>query len=176
MAILITVPRLGWSMEEGFFAGWHQVEGAQVRAGDPLFALEVEKATQDVESLDAGILRIPPDAPQPGDRVVVGQPLAWLLAPGEPAPWEQPAAGAAPVGGSSVSRPQPDEASSASQPAPYGAGVSPASPPAPRSRRAASEKTASPRARRLATQLGVDWRTLTGTGRNGRIRERDIRG
>src|SRR5262249_20319964 len=33
---------------------------------------------------------------------------------------------------------------------------------------------ASPRARRRAVELGVDWRRLTGTGRAGRIRERDV--
>src|SRR5205823_14198216 len=33
----------------------------------------------------------------------------------------------------------------------------------------------SPRARRVAQELGVDWRTMTGTGRTGRIVERDVR-
>ena len=33
---------------------------------------------------------------------------------------------------------------------------------------------ASPRARRRAQELGVDWRLLSGSGRNGRIRERDV--
>jgi pyruvate dehydrogenase E2 component (dihydrolipoamide acetyltransferase) len=32
----------------------------------------------------------------------------------------------------------------------------------------------SPRARRVAAELGVDWSTLQGSGRNGRIREKDI--
>src|SRR5262249_50303324 len=33
----------------------------------------------------------------------------------------------------------------------------------------------SPRARRVAAELGVDWAGLRGSGRNGRIRERDVR-
>jgi pyruvate dehydrogenase E2 component (dihydrolipoamide acetyltransferase) len=33
---------------------------------------------------------------------------------------------------------------------------------------------ATPRARRAASERGVDWRTLVGTGRRGRIRERDV--
>ncbi|MBV9545719.1 MAG: 2-oxo acid dehydrogenase subunit E2 [Chloroflexi bacterium] len=33
---------------------------------------------------------------------------------------------------------------------------------------------ATPRARRAAAQLGLDWRTLNGTGRGGRILERDV--
>ena len=45
MAIEITVPRLGWTMEEGTFLGWLKQEGDYVRAGEPLFTLEGEKAT-----------------------------------------------------------------------------------------------------------------------------------
>lgn len=33
---------------------------------------------------------------------------------------------------------------------------------------------ATPRARKAATTLGINWQRLTGTGRNGRIRERDV--
>jgi pyruvate dehydrogenase E2 component (dihydrolipoamide acetyltransferase) len=33
----------------------------------------------------------------------------------------------------------------------------------------------SPRARRVAAELGVDWSGVQGSGRNGRIRERDVR-
>src|SRR6478736_4507705 len=35
--------------------------------------------------------------------------------------------------------------------------------------------TISPRARRVANELGIDWAALTGSGRTGRIVERDIR-
>ena len=48
--------------------------------------MESEKVTLDVESLDNGILYVPPGAPMPGAIVVVGQRLGLLLAPGEPAP------------------------------------------------------------------------------------------
>ena len=39
----------------------------------------------------------------------------------------------------------------------------------------AAEPTISPRARRVARELGVDWVSLTGSGRTGRIVERDVR-
>ena len=48
MAVEISIPRLGWSMEEGVFAGWLKQPGDVVKAGDPLFMLEGEKATQEV--------------------------------------------------------------------------------------------------------------------------------
>jgi pyruvate dehydrogenase E2 component (dihydrolipoamide acetyltransferase) len=39
---------------------------------------------------------------------------------------------------------------------------------------ASSRKRITPRARKLATQIGLDWSSLSGTGRNGRVREADI--
>ncbi len=83
MASEIRVPRLGWSMEEGTFAGWLKAEGDFVKVGDPLFTLEGEKATQDIEAVDAGILHIPPSAPPPGTVISVGGLLGFLLAQGE---------------------------------------------------------------------------------------------
>ena len=56
-------------MDEGVFVGWLKRDGDSVRPGDPLFSLEGEMTTQDVEAIDAGILSIPPDAPRPGETV-----------------------------------------------------------------------------------------------------------
>ena len=86
MPIRITVPRLGWSMEEGTFSEWLKHDGDSVVAGDLLFVLESDKASQEVESLDSGVLHIPTDAPKPGDKVIVGQLLGYLLAEGESIP------------------------------------------------------------------------------------------
>lgn len=86
MAIPITVPRLGWSMEEGIFAGWLKAHGDSVVSGEPLYALESEKVTMEVESLDAGTLHIPVGAPEAGAVVRVGQELGLLLGAGESAP------------------------------------------------------------------------------------------
>ena len=82
----IVVPRLGWSMEEGVFSEWLKRAGEWVRAGDMLFVLEGEKAAQEIESFDAGILCVPPDAPQRGELVRVGQVIGFLLTTDEPAP------------------------------------------------------------------------------------------
>jgi len=82
----IVVPRLGWSMEEGVFSEWLKRAGEWVRAGDMLFVLEGEKAAQEIESFDAGMLCVPPDAPQRGELVRVGQVIGFLLTSDEPAP------------------------------------------------------------------------------------------
>jgi pyruvate dehydrogenase E2 component (dihydrolipoamide acetyltransferase) len=164
MAIPISVPRLGWTMEEGVFVGWLKKDGEEVKPGDLLYTLEGEKATQEVESMDGGILRIPPDAPQPGVTVVVGALLGYLTEPGESAPWETQAVQA-------VSRNQPRAAAPA-----VATEVPIAGPPqAAALATSVAEPAISPRARRVARELGIDWHGLRGGGRSGRIRERDVR-
>lgn len=150
MANAILVPRLGWSMEEGTFAGWLKEDGAQVKPGDALFVLESDKSAEEIEAIDAGILRIPPGGPKQGDIVKVGQVLGHLVAEGETAP---AVAGAAAVLATE--------------------GVSRHSEPIAAETR--HKRAISPRARRVARELGIDWNNLTGSGRNGRIRERDVR-
>ncbi len=165
MAIEVTVPRLGWSMDEGTLTEWLKRDGDTVRKGDMLFVLEGDKATQEVESFDEGILKLLPRGPQPGDAVQVGQLLAYLVAEGEPAPFESGSAGAEFAAN--------DVPAEARLPAPLPANRSAPSaefPPLPQGPRA------SPRARRRAAELGVDWTKVvrTGTGKSGRIRERDV--
>ncbi len=96
MAIEITIPRLGWSMEEGIFADWLKKPGDKVQIGEPLFALESDKVTMDVEALDGGVLYLPPDAPQFGSIVKPGQRIGYLLAEGEEAPGREIPAGPEP--------------------------------------------------------------------------------
>ncbi len=86
MPIAITVPRLGWSMEEGIFAGWLKADGDAVTSGEPLFALESEKVTMEVEALDSGTLLIPAGSPTAGAIVTVGQNLGYIMKAGEAAP------------------------------------------------------------------------------------------
>lgn len=50
----------------------------------------------------------------------------------------------------------------------------PRAPDSPTGNAPARRIVASPRARRAAAGLGLDWRTLVGTGRGGRILERDV--
>src|SRR6266850_1612708 len=86
MPIPVTIPRLGWNMDEGTFVEWLKVDGDLVRPGDAMFRLEGEKATEEIESLDAGTLHIPATCPKPGDRVKVGTLIGYLLQPGELVP------------------------------------------------------------------------------------------
>jgi pyruvate dehydrogenase E2 component (dihydrolipoamide acetyltransferase) len=159
MPIEIVVPRLGWNMDEGIFAGWLLADGARVRAGEPLFRLEAEKATEDVEATDAGTLRIAPTGPSIGDALAVGTVIGYLLDAGE----ELPAA--------ATPEPRRLPAGNRESPAipaePFSIPTATASRDAPRAR-------SSPLARRLARELGIDWTRLQGTGRTGRVRKADV--
>jgi pyruvate dehydrogenase E2 component (dihydrolipoamide acetyltransferase) len=90
MALAICIPRLGWNMEEGTFLGWLRRDGESVRAGEPLFTLEGEKAAQEVEAVEDGVLRIDPGGPATGAVVPVGRVIGHLLQTGEAPP--EPAA------------------------------------------------------------------------------------
>lgn len=157
MPIEITVPRLGWSMEEGLFGAWLKASGAPVTAGEPLYSLESDKVTMEVESLDNGTLFIPADAPAPGAVVTVGQLLGYLLIGGEPAPssTRAPASAAAPAPVPAA----PIHAPAVAEPA-----------PAPSSR-----IPASPRARAAARELGIDIARVSPRPGARRIVEADVR-
>ena len=207
MAAEVVIPRLGWSMEEGTFGEWLKPDGAVIKLGDPIFVLEGEKSAQDIEAVDAGVLRIPAGAPRAGDTVLVGQVVAFLCAanetcpplpkPGAPTSAAAPAPTAAqspPVAAPPVAAPPvvatvaapPPVAKPAAPPpkAPVPAAVavrsapvptqSPALAPAAAPPRAASSLRVTPRARRAARRLAVDLAGIQGTGRAGRIRERDV--
>lgn len=165
----ITVPRLGWSMDEGVFTEWLAAVGQFVRKGDRLFVLESDKAAEEIESLDEGVLWLADDSPAPGAAVRVGQVIGFLLGHDESPPCDPlgsatppAAATAAPIVGAAATAVDSQVATS----------ETPRAAATIEARSTASRAT--PRARRRAAALGVDWRSVAGTGRGGRVRERDI--
>lgn len=192
MAIEIRVPRLGWSMEEGTLTQWLKQEGDVVRKGDALFVLEGEKATQDIESFDEGLLTFLPAGPRPGDAVRVGQVVALLLAEGEAPP---PTIDVTPPAGKPAAVAPPPRAVLAGGPAARRLARKLQAEVAEMAGRGTDDRSlvsepprtilstthlhrgaplASPRARRAAVAMGVDLATVTPTGHGGRIRERDV--
>jgi pyruvate/2-oxoglutarate dehydrogenase complex dihydrolipoamide acyltransferase (E2) component len=69
VAIDIVLPKLGFAMNEGQLSEWLIADGESVTAGQPLFTLEAEKSTNDVEAPASGKLRILQPA---GETYVVG--------------------------------------------------------------------------------------------------------
>ncbi|SFO35536.1 biotin/lipoyl-containing protein [Sphingomonas sp. OK281] len=58
MATDILLPKLGFSMTEAQIAEWLVEDGAEVKEGDPLYSLEADKSTNEVEAPASGTLRI----------------------------------------------------------------------------------------------------------------------
>lgn len=167
MAVAVVMPRLGWTMETGRIAEWLKRDGDTVKTGENLLAVESDKAVIEVEALANGILRLPPDAPGPDVDIPVGTTIAFLVEADEAAPWEGQSV--SPVAASDTLvdlGPAPiDDAEPVLQSTPSGAIAN----------GDGAEPPISPRARRIARELGVEWTGLTGSGRSGRIVERDIR-
>ena len=56
MATEIKLPRLGQGMESGTIVKWLKSEGDRVEKGEPLYELDTDKVTQEVEADASGVL------------------------------------------------------------------------------------------------------------------------
>ena len=147
MSYQVVMPRLGLTMTEAKIVEWLKSEGAWVEKGQPLFVIENEKATLDIESPSSGRLHI---TAQAGETIPILQPVATLEGGADAAAHHQTAA---PAG-----QAKPTVVTAASAP-----------PVEPGGRTAAS-----PRARSLARRLNVDLRGLAGTGVRGMLTAADV--
>jgi len=58
MSTEVLFPKIGFSMSEGTLGQWLVPDGALVREGEPIYSMESEKSTQDVEAPASGTLKI----------------------------------------------------------------------------------------------------------------------
>jgi pyruvate dehydrogenase E2 component (dihydrolipoamide acetyltransferase) len=155
VATEVILPRLGQGMESGTIVRWLKSEGEPVEKGEPLFELDTDKVTQEVEAETNGVLlKI---AVAEGE-VPVGQTVAFIGEQGEDVP--EVASNA----------PKPSEPKAASNSLLQAEEEPPAAPPASGNGRI----KASPLARRLARERGIDLAMLRGTGPEGRIVADDV--
>ncbi len=152
MATEVKLPRLGQGMESGTIVKWLKAEGEPVKKGEPLYELDTDKVTQEVEAEADGVLLA--IAVREGE-VPVGQTIAVIGTAGETYEVTVPAA-PAPAAVASVA-PAPVEAVAPAPPAANGGRIK-----------------ASPLARRIARERGIELRGLTGTGPDGRIVAEDV--
>jgi pyruvate/2-oxoglutarate dehydrogenase complex dihydrolipoamide acyltransferase (E2) component len=83
VATEVKLPRLGQGMEAGTIVKWLKSEGEAVEKGEPLYELDTDKVTQEVEAEASGVLlKIAVDA----GEVPVGQTIGFIGAEGEEAP------------------------------------------------------------------------------------------
>ena len=136
--------------------------GDAVKPEQSLVTLESDKATMDVPSPAAGIVR--EILAKIGDKVSMGKPLLMLEEEGAAAPAAGPAPGAAPA----AAAPKAVEAAPAASARGAAESLGPALPDF-------SGVNAGPAVRRLARELGLDLTGITGSGDKGRITREDVK-
>ena len=162
MATPLPMPKLGLTMEEGTILKWRKGEGEAVEKGEIILDIQTDKVEYEVESPDGGLLL--KTLAGEGDVIPCGTDIAVIGEAGE----DISSFGSAPAKAPVVAT-EPAAADASTPPAPTPAPVAPAQ-PAPEGR-----VFASPAARRVARELGIDYRTLKGSGPGGRIVQADVR-
>jgi pyruvate dehydrogenase E2 component (dihydrolipoamide acetyltransferase) len=160
MATEVKLPRLGQGMEAGTIVRWLKSEGEPVEKGEPLYELDTDKVTQEVEAEATGVLlRI---AVSEGE-VPVGETIAFIGAEGEEAP---------------ASAEKPAEAPKREPERETGRAAAAEAARAQEQPAAASTTNgrikASPLARRIARERGIDLTSVRGTGPDGRVVAEDV--
>jgi pyruvate dehydrogenase E2 component (dihydrolipoamide acetyltransferase) len=174
MATEIKLPRLGQGMESGTIVSWLKQEGDRVEKGEPLYELDTEKVTQEVEADASGVLlKI---AVQEGE-VPVGQTIAVVGEEGEAVPEAEPEAEPEPEVEEAAEEegsraPARDEERERGQAAAVEAEPEPAE--AQPAAAADGRIKASPLARRIARENGLELTEIRGTGPEGRIVAEDV--
>jgi pyruvate dehydrogenase E2 component (dihydrolipoamide acetyltransferase) len=180
MATEVKLPRLGQGMESGTIVKWLKGEGEPVKKGEPLYELDTDKVTQEVEAeADGVLLKILVDS----GEVEVGKTIAFIGSEGEDVPSGNGAGPAATEDAAEAEeRPQEegspaeemdDERERGRQAA---AATAAAETQVAQSHKVESDGRvkASPLARRLAREKGIDIATLQGSGPEGRIVADDV--
>jgi pyruvate dehydrogenase E2 component (dihydrolipoyllysine-residue acetyltransferase) len=175
VATEVKLPRLGQGMESGTIVRWLKTEGDAVAKGEPLYELDTDKVTQEVEAESDGVLLkivVADGEVDVGTTVgIIGaqdEDVATLLAGaqagngGAPSATPVEAAEADAAAEEPSPRPQPE------------ATAAPAAEPAPSPRVEGEHVKASPLARRIARERGVDLEQIVGTGPEGRVIAEDV--
>ena len=168
MATEVKLPRLGQGMESGTIVKWLKSEGEQVEKGEPLYELDTDKVTQEVEADASGVLLKIAIAE---GEVEVGKTIGVIGEQGEEVDTtvdedEQEEGSPAPAREeerkrgreASADADASEQVTEIQEPAPSGDG----------------RVKASPLARRIARERGIDLRSVAGTGPEGRVVAEDV--
>ena len=168
MATELTMPQMGYDMQEGTVVRWLKTEGSPVQMGEAVAEIETDKAVVEFESYGEGILLQILVAE--GTTVPVGETIAIVGAesevpvastPDEPTP----AVEAEPPVSTAIPLDPPAQPVSTNG----GVVVEDVTPPAPQGR-----LFATPAARKLAEEQAIDLKQIEGTGPRGRITKDDV--
>jgi pyruvate dehydrogenase E2 component (dihydrolipoamide acetyltransferase) len=186
MANEVKLPRLGQGMESGTIVKWLKAEGDPVQKGEPLYELDTDKVTQEVEAEASGVLL---KIAVPQGEADVGTTIAVIGEQGEAVP--EPEASGDPEGDETGPPPAGSDANGdgAEQSAEKPAEAPAREPERERGREASAAEQiselrdaqrgdgrvkASPLARRIARERGIELASLRGTGPEGRVVAEDV--
>ena len=155
MLLEIKVPSVGESVTEATLGQWYKKDGDLIQKDEPLFVLETDKVTLEIEAEADGVLRI---SVSEGETVAIGTVVGTIDT------------AAAPEG---VEEPVPEEV----------AEIAPSAPPPPPEPPPvepvaeiplAAKPVLSPSVRRLVAEKNLDVSKISGTGPGGRITKGDV--
>jgi len=179
MATEVKLPRLGQGMESGTIVKWLKSEGDKVEKGEPLYELDTDKVTQEVEAEASGVLL---KIAISSGEVEVGRTIAMIGEQGE----QVELAASKPAGNGSAALEVSGDAEEEGSPARA------REQDRERGRRASAAMSdhvaeirqpaggnggrikASPLARRIARERGIDLSVVAGTGPDGRVVAEDV--
>jgi pyruvate dehydrogenase E2 component (dihydrolipoyllysine-residue acetyltransferase) len=178
MANEVKLPRLGQGMESGTIVKWLKSEGDQVEKGEPLYELDTDKVTQEVEAEVSGVLL---KIAVPEGEAPVGQTIAVIGEQGESVPEAD-----APASAQEVAEDEQEEGSPGAQreaerergreasASDRIAALREREPSPAVGDGAGARVKASPLARRIARERGIELGSLRGTGPEGRVVAEDV--
>ncbi|MEP6977143.1 MAG: dihydrolipoamide acetyltransferase family protein [Thermoleophilia bacterium] len=184
MATEVKLPRLGQGMEAGTIVRWLKSEGDTVQKGEPLYELDTDKVTQEVEAEAGGVLlkiAIPEGEVEVGKTIAVigeaGEEVTEAFGEGED---EQTGAAESDDAAESAEKPARAPARDAEREAGREASADAPTEPEQQATNGGQPEAnggrvkASPLARRIARERGVDLAALSGTGPEGRVVAEDV--
>ncbi len=161
--VRVVMPQLGESIVEATLVRWHVAPGATVARGQVIAEVETDKATNEIPAPEAGV--VGEILIQEGTTVPVGTEILRY----------REGAGTKPAAAMVSARPAPAPAPAGAMTAASKDGRLPSAHLAPRPLGGdGRERRASPAVRKIARARGIDLGTVTGTGKNGRIRREDV--
>ncbi|MGD8255404.1 MAG: E3 binding domain-containing protein, partial [Syntrophobacterales bacterium] len=155
MLLEIKVPSVGESVTEATLGQWYKKDGDLVQKNEPLFVLETDKVTLEIESEADGVLSI---SVSEGETVAIGTVVGTIDTAAAP---------------EVVVEPVPEEV----------AEIAPAAPPPPPEPPPvepaveiplAAKPVLAPSVRRLVAEKNLDVSKIAGTGPGGRITKGDV--
>ena len=166
MPVEIIMPKVDMDMAQGTIAAWHVEEGQTIQKGEPLFEIETDKATMEIESPASGAVHF--ISAHSGDIIEIGKTIGWLFEAGETI--KNPSLHANETGQNTArttETPKSADADTKSDPQDETHGLTDVT-------LAENKVRATPLARRLAKTKNIDITKVVGSGPRGRITRADV--